>query len=259
MIDDYYNKEEFILKLKKFQKITSYGKDNKFYDIFLKYLELPDNIKQNFNELFEIDKDAYLFYLTRLYACNYRNILERNTIKKHPYIKKIVKEKDSIHLNTLLGDSKFKFWIKNSNDIMNKSIKNTQNGKISDIIDIYFKEYTGQFNGKCHEASIVFGYGNKVITGLVNYPIKNMRFLHSFVEGKKYILDATINSLFLKDDYFKLLKPEIISEIKGEELYAFKDEYMSKYPRLRHMSTKQLLVEFEEIKKNPKTIKLRPY
>lgn len=259
MIDDYYNTDELNARLKLFKEIASHGDENKFYDDILRYLELPDSVKNSFDEKFEIDEDAYLFYLLRCYALTYRNIRYRKLYEKHPYIENVILDEDNNRLETLVGDAEFQFWIKGLLDILGRSIKNINYEDLHKTFDLFFKEYSGYFNGKCHEGSIAFSNGNKVITGLIKHPIKNLRILHSFVEGKKYILDPTINALFSKEEYFRLNKPEIITEITGEELFSFKEEYMSQYPRLRNMSTKQMLVEFEEIKKHPKTIKLRPY
>ena len=60
-----------------------------------------------------------------------------------------------------------------------------------------------------------------------------------------------------REEYYRLLKPEVLTKIPGEELFELYQDLFEKYPRLKKMNIKQLLVEYEEVKRNPETIKIK--
>lgn len=58
-----------------------------------------------------------------------------------------------------------------------------------------------------------------VVTAFLNEPLSNLLFLHSFVESEDKVLETTANVVMSKDDYYRLLKPEVVTKIPGEELF----------------------------------------
>lgn len=256
MIYDYYDIEAYDKESYDFfMAVENYGKKNPFGDIYLSYLELPEDIKARLPKRYEIDLDAYLFYLIRFYAL--KNPLQRKRLLRHPYIESLTVNGEINHIHTVFGDADFKFWVKGLLDILQRSIKNRDNEPISKTFKLFFNEYTGANDGRCHEASIQFSGSNKVVTAFVSEPQSELRFLHSFVENDERVLETAANIVMSKEEYYRLSKPDILTKIPGEELFELYQEFLPKHPRLRNMGTKQLLAEFEEVKRHPDTIKIK--
>ena len=256
MIYDYYDIEAYDQESYDFfMTVENYGSKHPFGDIYLSYLELPEDIKARLPKRYEIDPDAYLFYLIRFYAL--KNPLQRKRFLRHPYIESLTVNGEINHIHTVFGDADFKFWVKGLLDILQRSIKNRDNEPISKTFKLLFAEYTGAYDGRCHEASIQFSGSNKVVTAFVSEPQSELRFLHSFLENDERVLETTSNIVMSKEDYYQLSKPEILTIIPYEELYEFYETFYNRHPRLEALGTRQLLAEFEEIKRHPDTIKIK--
>ena len=253
MIYDYYDFDSYNLYLDKFfnevDKVCDY---NKFNDVFLSYLEN----REKFLDSYDIDEDAYLCYLVRIYALNGK--LSRMKFLNHPYITSYKIDKDKNNISTIFGNLDFKFWIKGYSDAFLRAYKEKGND-VFKIIKAYLDVYNGKYNGRCHEVSMKFCFGNTIVTAFMHEPLSKLRYLHSFITTGDSVLDATANLVINKDDYYRLKKPEIVTEISGCELYDFYHEYRDKYPKLRYMSLKQLLVEYDEIRKHPETVKVKKW
>lgn len=100
---------------------------------------------------------------------------------------------------------------------------------ISELLPELEKElYNRNRDGKCLQKSsyICSTINNsKMITAMCINPFvtPSKKMIHAFVQiekkdGKKYILDGTINAIIEKELYFKLFNVEVISEISREEL-----------------------------------------
>ena len=197
MIYDYYNPSAYNNYFYKFfNRTEKYCKPNKYLDMYLSFLELSDEEKEKYFEDFDIDEDAYLFYIIRRYAQTRKR--KRKEFSTHPYINSIKIDKDQNHISTLLGDANFKFWIKGTSDILSNVMKNIGCNPINKTTQIFMDEYLGNYNGKCHEASIQFCGKNKVVTAFMHEPLYKLRYLHSFVEGEEKILETTSNLLIDK-------------------------------------------------------------
>lgn len=256
MIYDYYDIENYYKESYDFFRIIeNYGKKNPFGDIYLSYLELPQDIKERLPKEYEIDMDAYLFHMIRFYNLKSRH--RRKQFLKHPYIKSLTIDDGINHIHTEFGDVDFKYWISGYSDILKKSINNRNNEPIIKNVKLLFDEYIGAYDGRCHEASINFCGPNKVVTAFVAEPQSELRYLHSFVEIDEKVLETTANFIMSKEDYYRLLKPDVLTEISGEELLELYQDYFDKHPRLKDMPIKQLLIDFEEVKRNPDTIKIK--
>lgn len=258
MIYDYYDIEAYDKESYDFfMTVENYGKKNPFGDIYLSYLELSEDIKQQFPKKYEIDVDAYLFFLVRFYAL--KSHMERKKLLKHPYIEGVTREGNINQMHTVFGDVDFKFWIHGFSDVFKRSIENRGTGSIPKLLKAFFDEYNGAFDGKCHQASIQFCGYNNVVTAFASEPQSGLRFLHSFIENDERVLETTANIIMNKEDYYRLLKPEILTKIPGEELFELYEDFFEKHPRLKRMGIKQLLVEYDEVKRNPDTIKIKTY
>lgn len=124
---------------------------------------------------------------------------------------------------------------------------------------LFRDEYNGAYNGRCHESSIQFSGQNDVVTAFLHEPQANLRFLHSFVESDLKVFETTTSIVMKKEDYYRLVKPEVITKIPGEELFDVWDSLFHQHPRLKKMNIKQLLTEYDEVKKNPEAIKIKTY
>jgi len=250
MIYDYYDLEGYEYYYNKFyNEVDELCGENKYNDEYLSYLENSER----FFDTYDIDEDAYLFHFIRMYALGGK--IFRMKFLNHPYITSFKIDKDKKNISTIFGDLDFKFWINGYSDAFLRAYKDNdlKNSKV------YLDVYNGKYNGRCHEVSTKFCYGNTIVTAFMHEPLSNLRYLHSFITKEDRVIDATANLVINKDDYYRLLKPEIVSEIPGTELYNFYYEFASKYPELRHMSTKQFLAEYYEIKKNPKDVKVKKW
>ncbi len=256
MIYDYYDIEAYEEESNDFfNKMEQYGQPNPFSDIYLSFLELPEDMKYRFFKDYEIDMDAYLFFLVRFFGL--KSPIQRKRFLKHPYIRSLVVENRINHLQTPMGEVEFQYWINGIPDILKKTFQNLGYSSIIDSFCLFRDEFIGAYNGRCHEASIQFSGQNDVVTAFMHEPLSNLRFLHSFVETDEKILETTANIVMKKEDYYRLTRPEVITKIPGEELLDLWNSFFQKHPRLKDMNIKQLLTEYEEVKQHPDTIKIK--
>ena len=258
MINDYYNDEELDRIFEDFYRsLNEYGENNIFHDPYLRYLEIPQDVKEKNSLNYEIDSDAYLFYLVRFFGLQLPN--RRKLLLKHPHIQSLKVESPISHLKTDMGEVDFKYWINGIPDLIKMTFQNFGYAPLLDSFHLFHDEYTGKYNGRCHEASIQFSGPNDVVTAFIRSPLSGLSYLHSFVESDKKVLETTANIVMDREDYYRLSKPDVITKIPGEELFEIWESYFQKYPRLKHMSLKQLLVEYDEVKKNPEAIKIKTF
>ena len=75
-------------------------------------------------------------------------------------------------------------------------------------------------SGLCHYQSVSYlnSWGNKIVTGYVDDTIASQRDVHSWIETDINVIDYSKNLVISKDDYYRLLNPEVINEITKDEL-----------------------------------------
>lgn len=256
MINDYYNEEELDRIFDEFyQSTTKHGENNIFHDPYLSYLDIPQDVKEKYSLNYEIDLDAYLFYIVKYLGLQLPN--RRKILLKHPRIQSLKIENQINHLKTDMGEIDFKYWINGIPDIIKRTFQNFGYAPLLNTLLIFRDEYYGKFNGRCHEAAIQFSDSKDVVTAFINSPLTGLSYLHSFVESNGIVIETTSNIIMDKEDYYRLSKPDIITKIPGEELFEMWESFFQEHPRLKKMSIKQLLVEYDEVKKNPETIKIK--
>jgi len=74
--------------------------------------------------------------------------------------------------------------------------------------------------GLCHYNCIIYlnSFGNKIVTGYVDDSILPNRVIHSWIETDKKVIDYTKNLVINKEDYYRLLNPEILNTVTKEQL-----------------------------------------
>lgn len=258
MLYDYYDQEEFDKVFDEFfLSVEKYGENTPFHDAYLSYLQIPQDVKEKYSLDYEVDSDAYLFFLVRFFGL--KSPAQRRQLLKHPYIKSLNIEDEISHLHTTFGDIDFKYFVKGIPDIFKKTFQNYGYSPLIESFRLFRDEYIGAYNGRCHEASLQFCGPNNVVTAFMCEPLSGLRYLHSFVESDERVLEASANIVMDKEDYYRLSRPEVVTKIPGEELFEIWNTLFQEYPRLKEMSIKQLLVEYDEVLKNPDTVKVKTF
>jgi len=79
-----------------------------------------------------------------------------------------------------------------------------------------FKKRSGHCHSMCMQ--YVNSFGEKMVTGYVNDIVKSIRTVHSWIETDTDVIDYTRNLVISKEDYYRLLNPEILNVITKEQL-----------------------------------------
>lgn len=200
---DYYDSDEFN---RAFNEVISL--DNSGVDPYY-------NLDSSHSLKYKLDRKGYLFFILGKYAVN--TLHEQyvlNFLKNHPYVLDYDVASIKKYLNTSLGDVHFSLCVNSVKDAYFKSNdKNT--------FDILCDVYAGKYMTRCHDISTTLGMnGEFVVTAFVNSPVQDYQFLHSFVENKDEVLDFSRNVKMGKNEYYDLLKPNIVSKIKGDRLIS---------------------------------------
>lgn len=223
MVKDYYEPLKFnevFSLVKSFEKPNSYC----YYEFFRVY-----------GSKYKLDRKGYLAFIIGKYANNvFKEDYATDYLSHHPYVIGFDLDECVKHVYTVLGEVQFSLCI--------SSLKVALIDKRSRILaDVYL----GKYVNKCHEISAILGTSYECITtAFVNSPIKDYKYLHSFVEDGNYVFDFARNMKLLKDDYYDLLEPEVTSKIEGSQfvtdLKYVRDNYSS-------MTSKDFLVKHDEL------------
>ena len=258
MVYDYYDFEQYINEEQIFLRFAKkYGKKNPYNDVCLSYLQCPYQLHGDNSNGFRINIDSYLFHLLKRYVlCSKK---ERIQFLKHPYINSITKDGNIYSFETEFGNVCFSFWIRGLIDIVTMSINNRNHVSIAKSLQRYKEEYDRKNNGICHNRAFCFGHSGIITTAFVNSPLIGYKYLHSFLERENDIIDVTANIVLSIDDYYNLLKPEVLTKVTLEELVTFVNDCKDKYPSIGKLPIVQLLAEYNEIKKDPSKVKIKSF
>ena len=116
-------------------------------------------------------------------------------------------------------------------------IKNTKEYKFRKISSTFIKELSIFFElesderyGKCHSKSlelVLIIPNSKIVTGYITE--NNLHLLHSIIVSTElngdYVYDWTKNLIMSKDEYYKLNKFKVLSEITKDEIIYDKENY----------------------------------
>ena len=200
---DYYDSDEFNEVFNEIIKLDKSGVDPYY------------NLISNPNLKYKLDRKGYLYFILGKYTVNTLfNEYVCEFLNNHPYVCNYDVAGMKKHLNTSLGHVHFSLCVNSVQDAYFKS-----NDK--HIFDILCDVYAGKYKNKCHEISSILGVnGDYIVTAFVNSPVKNYKFLHSFVQKGDDVLDFSKNVKMSTDEYYDLLKPDVVSMIKGNRLVS---------------------------------------
>lgn len=88
-------------------------------------------------------------------------------------------------------------------------------------------------NGTCYQKAYRISLGlkrpNKIVIGYIYGYTDKSKFLHTWVEttidGVDLVFDGTLNAIINKEGYYKLLKVNVINEIKKEDFFEDIEKY----------------------------------
>ncbi len=65
--------------------------------------------------------------------------------------------------------------------------------------------------------------------------------MHSFIERDDDVIEITANIILSKDDYYRLLKPDVLTRVTKDEIINFYLDNQEKYPIIGKIPIVQLL------------------
>ena len=224
---DYYDSDEFNRAFNEIVKLDNSGVDP-YYN-----LDYSHNLK------YKLDKKGYLYFILGKYTVNTLfNEYVCDFLNNHPYVWNYNVAGAEKNLNTSLGHVHFSLCVNSVKDAYFKSSD-------KHIFDILCDVYAGKYRSRCHEISSILGVnGDYVVTAFVNSPVKNYKFLHSFVQKGDEVLDFSKNVKMSKDEYYDLLSPDVVSKIDGNRLISDIMFVSHNYPP---MTPKDFLVRHNQL------------
>lgn len=222
---DYYESDEFSRAFNDVISLDKSGVDPYY------------NLDSTHNLKYKLDKKGYLFFIVGKYATNiFRDDL--NYLDKNTYILSYSVDGPIKYLNTILGNVRFSLCV---NDVRDAYIKSNDRR----IFDVLCDVYVGKYATRCHEIASMLGVNYKYITtAFINSPLENYKFLHSFVENDDNVLDFAKNVKMSKEEYYDLVKPDIVSKINGDRLV---DDIMFVSHNYPPMTPKDFLVRYDQL------------
>lgn len=104
------------------------------------------------------------------------------------------------------------------------------NSKIADIREelLDYKRRKSQ----CHIRSLEYiRFGNYIVTGYVDDSKACERIVHSWIETEDKVIDYTSNLVIGKDDYYRLMRVEIINVISKEDVLSdCNSDFLNSFP-----------------------------
>ena len=225
---DYYDYDEFDEAFKVVSFLDRSGIDP-FYN-------LDKNVK---GVSYKVDKKGYLYFIMGQYTTNlFKPRRAYHYLENHPYILDYSSINGNRKLFTSLGNVSFSLCVNN----FKEACMMCDDKK---MIDILCNVYSGKYSTKCHEISSILGTDYEhITTAFVSSPLEHYKYLHSFVEDGDYVFDFAKNIKMKKDDYYNLLKPNVVSRIKGNQLVSDLEATSHSYPP---MHLKDFLVRHDEL------------
>ena len=256
---DYYDLEQSQKESQTFLRLTKmYGENNPYKDEYLSYLQCPYQFNVEGLGICRVDLDSYLFHLLKQYALYTKS--ERVQFLNHPYINSVTKNGGTYSFKSEFGEVKFSFWIRGLLDILSMSIKNLDNVSFIKSLTRYKEEYDRKNDGKCHNRTFLLSDSDSIVTtAFVNSELKGQKYLHSFIEKDDDIIETTANIILSKEDYYRLLRPEVLTRVTKSELIRFYFDNKDEYPLLGEIPIVQFLAEYSEIKKDPSKVKIKSF
>lgn len=200
LYNDYYNKEKFHKTFDFVSSIDDSGIDP--------YYNVNENVQ---DKRYKLNRKGYLFFLLAKYSTfsSYESVFDY--LNSHPYINSYNVSNRYKILNTELGSVNFALCV----DGIKEAMMMTDDSK---LVKVLYDVYYGKYAVKCHEISSILGINfDYIVTGFVNSPLKNYKYLHSFVVDGDMVFDFAKNLKMNKAAYYDLLNPNIVSEIRGND------------------------------------------
>lgn len=224
---DYYDAEEFNEAFRTVSLLNKSGIDS-FY-----------NLDNSGDTRYKVNRKGYLYFILGKYTTNLIKGEKANDyLKRHPYVLNYRFSNESMELLTSLGNVRFSLCVNGFEaiELLSNDLK---------IKKILCGVYAGKYATKCHEVSSLLGINyDYITTAFVNSPLRNYKYLHSFVEDGDYIFDFAKNLKMKKDDYYALLDSDIVSKIKGDQ---FVDDVLEASYNYPPMTPKDFLVRHDDL------------
>lgn len=218
IINDYENKEkynelkkQYLLRLIALTDINSNNFLAKVNEVINRNLEQEANISPN----------GILYYILSLYATKDLNKKAlQNPSKYHiPYINYADLTKNLKLVKTNKEEIQFRLIVASFPELIHKLTTHDIH-----FYRLYTSLYCGTTLGKCHKLCLCYPTQNfNIVTAYIPDVFSPLRFLHTYQENDKQIIDLSHNLIFDKDTFYNVFKPQIVSSLTNEEwIHDFK-------------------------------------